>query len=348
MGDMHIYTNKTPSDETIGDICNTLQHQNRINSTYAIYGSLNESKCNYYTKKRLNLYKTEMCRSFEEAGCCKYGDRCQFAHDEQEIRDIERHPRYKTEVCKTFWEIGTCPYGKRCCFIHEKNNDATNNNNTSCIPRNFYTKNITLFKSLSENVNNNNICFKNHIETLKSSCKTDLIDFKKTNLEDNAWLRLLFIKYSKTKNQKLIFHNQANNLPNVKKNDIKTIGRESNIFSSYDCAVPDINKCTKIDFEDSILSKITVSDIEIDSLKKSEKLTDDKESDNTCKYLNLKPFYYSNEALLWMPKNLNFVYIAKGNRKKHRFAKQPKAPGEPISPICTEDMMDFVIKKLGI
>lgn len=75
-------------------------------------------KMNYYAKKRISLYKTEMCRSFEETGTCKYGERCQFAHARNEIRCIERHPRYKTETCRTFWEEGTCPYGKRCCFIH--------------------------------------------------------------------------------------------------------------------------------------------------------------------------------------------------------------------------------------
>lgn len=76
------------------------------------------NKMNYFAKKRINLYKTEMCRSFEEVGICKYGDRCQFAHSASEIRRIDRHPRYKTETCRTFWEEGTCPYGKRCCFIH--------------------------------------------------------------------------------------------------------------------------------------------------------------------------------------------------------------------------------------
>jgi len=65
-----------------------------------------------------NLYKTELCRSFEETGSCRYGLKCQFAHGRAELRVISRHPKYKTEVCKTFHTIGTCPYGKRCRFIH--------------------------------------------------------------------------------------------------------------------------------------------------------------------------------------------------------------------------------------
>lgn len=71
--------------------------------------------------KKVVLYKTEMCRTFEETGVCKYGVKCQFAHDPSEIRSIPRHPRYKTEICKTFWQLGNCPYGKRCCFIHTEN-----------------------------------------------------------------------------------------------------------------------------------------------------------------------------------------------------------------------------------
>lgn len=70
--------------------------------------------------KRLALYKTEICRTFEETGRCKYGDRCQFAHSQSELRPTPRHPRYKTEICRTFWEKGACPYGKRCCFIHNE------------------------------------------------------------------------------------------------------------------------------------------------------------------------------------------------------------------------------------
>lgn len=65
-----------------------------------------------------SLYKTELCRSFEETGSCRYGAKCQFAHGKSELRPILRHPKYKTEICKTFFSSGSCPYGKRCRFIH--------------------------------------------------------------------------------------------------------------------------------------------------------------------------------------------------------------------------------------
>ncbi|KRH92639.1 CCCH-type Zn-finger protein, partial [Pseudoloma neurophilia] len=86
-----------------------------------------QSSTNYHAMKKLALYKTEICRSFEETGTCKYGHKCQFAHCQTELRSVKRHPRYKTEICKTYWRDGTCPYGKRCCFIHKREDDQIKN-----------------------------------------------------------------------------------------------------------------------------------------------------------------------------------------------------------------------------
>ncbi|XP_067412861.1 mRNA decay activator protein ZFP36L1-like [Emydura macquarii macquarii] len=63
-------------------------------------------------------YKTELCRTYEESGACKYGAKCQFAHGAGELRGLSRHPKYKTELCRTFHTAGFCPYGSRCHFIH--------------------------------------------------------------------------------------------------------------------------------------------------------------------------------------------------------------------------------------
>ncbi|XP_038623225.1 mRNA decay activator protein ZFP36 [Tachyglossus aculeatus] len=63
-------------------------------------------------------YKTELCRTFEESGRCKYGAKCQFAHGPAELRQLSRHPKYKTEPCHKFYLHGRCPYGARCHFIH--------------------------------------------------------------------------------------------------------------------------------------------------------------------------------------------------------------------------------------
>jgi len=72
-------------------------------------------------------YKTELCRQFEEHGSCRYGDKCQFAHGDSELRTLARHPKYKTEMCRTFHTTGFCPYGLRCHFIHndDERRDST-------------------------------------------------------------------------------------------------------------------------------------------------------------------------------------------------------------------------------
>lgn len=61
-----------------------------------------------------------MCRPFEEAGVCKYAEKCQFAHGAHELRNLQRHPKYKTEYCRTFHSVGFCPYGPRCHFVHNE------------------------------------------------------------------------------------------------------------------------------------------------------------------------------------------------------------------------------------
>jgi tristetraprolin len=43
--------------------------------------------------RKLGLYKTELCRSWEEKGSCRYGAKCQFAHGEEELRRVARHPK---------------------------------------------------------------------------------------------------------------------------------------------------------------------------------------------------------------------------------------------------------------
>lgn len=77
-------------------------------------------------------YKTELCRTYEESGTCKYGAKCQFAHGLDELRGISRHPKYKTELCRTFHTIGFCPYGARCHFIH--NADEISASSTAVVP----------------------------------------------------------------------------------------------------------------------------------------------------------------------------------------------------------------------
>merc|ERR1719373_1470343 len=63
-------------------------------------------------------FKTEMCVKFQQLGACPYGTRCNFAHGEDELRSLSRHPLYKTRPCIPFIQTKKCPYGRRCNFIH--------------------------------------------------------------------------------------------------------------------------------------------------------------------------------------------------------------------------------------
>lgn len=76
-------------------------------------------------------YKTELCRSFQENGTCKYGEKCQFAHGHHELRSMMRHPKYKSELCRTFHAQGYCPYGPRCHFVHEIKPDTVQSRSAS-------------------------------------------------------------------------------------------------------------------------------------------------------------------------------------------------------------------------
>jgi hypothetical protein len=50
--------------------------------------------------RKIGLYKTEICRNWEEKQSCRYGVKCQFAHGPADIRNVPRHPKYKTEICR--------------------------------------------------------------------------------------------------------------------------------------------------------------------------------------------------------------------------------------------------------
>lgn len=77
-------------------------------------------------KSASQRYKTELCRSFDETGYCKYGEKCQFAHGYHEIRSLTRHPKYKTVLCRTYHCTGYCPYGPRCHFLHDESPENVN------------------------------------------------------------------------------------------------------------------------------------------------------------------------------------------------------------------------------
>ena len=69
-------------------------------------------------------YKTEMCKSWIESGYvfCRYGNKCQFAHGNMEIKSKKEpvHQKYKSKKCEQFNGHIYCPYGGRCMFKHEE------------------------------------------------------------------------------------------------------------------------------------------------------------------------------------------------------------------------------------
>ena len=62
-----------------------------------------------------------MCKNWIEIGVCRYGNKCQFAHGDQELLEKTQptNAKYKSKICTTFQERLYCPYGKRCLFRHE-------------------------------------------------------------------------------------------------------------------------------------------------------------------------------------------------------------------------------------
>ena len=71
-------------------------------------------------KRKDPKYKTELCKSFMEDNFCKYGNKCRFAHGEDELVIKEKINNYKRKLCKSFFNEGFCNYGIRCNFQHDQ------------------------------------------------------------------------------------------------------------------------------------------------------------------------------------------------------------------------------------
>ena len=90
-------------------------------------------------------YKTTLCKHFNTPQGCSYGDKCQFAHGQQELKQIDNtkinqnftsqnnkqknNLNYKIVKCKNWEKDKTCKYGAHCTFAHgdqELRNKADN------------------------------------------------------------------------------------------------------------------------------------------------------------------------------------------------------------------------------
>ena len=138
-------------------------------------------------------YKTEICKKFQSTGKCPYGNKCRFAHGEQELIMKPKGKNYKKIPCKSFFEKGYCPYGSRCHFRHDEkdfseinysyyyfrlflikkyNNNLSSINFLHSIGSNLINDRLPVFKSIKNNLSTdkntkNKNSFKNLIEPSK-------------------------------------------------------------------------------------------------------------------------------------------------------------------------------------
>ena len=91
-------------------------------------------------------YKTTLCKHFGTPQGCSYGDKCQFAHGNKELRP-NNNPmafmmqggngnkihnymiNYKIVKCKNWEKDKTCKYGAHCTFAHGDTDLHTKNDN---------------------------------------------------------------------------------------------------------------------------------------------------------------------------------------------------------------------------
>ena len=71
-------------------------------------------------KRKDPKYKTELCKTFMENNFCQYGNKCRFAHGEEELVIKAKISNYKRKLCKSFYNDGFCTYGIRCNFQHDQ------------------------------------------------------------------------------------------------------------------------------------------------------------------------------------------------------------------------------------
>ena len=95
-------------------------------------------------------YKTSLCKHFGTPQGCSYGEKCQFAHGNQELRlNNNQMPyimnagtpglagsktsnsmlNYKIVKCKNWEKDKTCKYGVHCTFAHGDNDLRTKSDN---------------------------------------------------------------------------------------------------------------------------------------------------------------------------------------------------------------------------
>ncbi|MEN2496081.1 MAG: hypothetical protein MHMPM18_000647 [Marteilia pararefringens] len=79
---------------------------------------------NYNKKLRsIKKFRTEICQPFITTGVCKYGERCMYAHSQDEVRIDQTTLNYKTKICINDFKFRNCTFGDKCAFIHRQDKE---------------------------------------------------------------------------------------------------------------------------------------------------------------------------------------------------------------------------------
>ena len=101
-------------------------------------GSNNQG--NKTNKQNNRKYKTALCKHFNTPQGCSYGQKCQFAHGNSDLRpNINQFAtmiqnqnnmlNYKIAKCKNWERDGVCKYGSFCSFAHGDKEIRSKNEN---------------------------------------------------------------------------------------------------------------------------------------------------------------------------------------------------------------------------
>ncbi|KAK7363171.1 hypothetical protein VNO77_05302 [Canavalia gladiata] len=65
-----------------------------------------------------SVFKTEICRAWEESGNCRYNSKCQFAHGKEELHPSRLSMKNKSGTCKSSIRAGSSMHGSSSRIIH--------------------------------------------------------------------------------------------------------------------------------------------------------------------------------------------------------------------------------------
>ena len=67
-------------------------------------------------------WKTQICKLWVDTARCRYGDDCEFAHDQSELTEAAKNAygdTFKAKNCRVYFFEKKCELGSSCMFRHE-------------------------------------------------------------------------------------------------------------------------------------------------------------------------------------------------------------------------------------